>query len=222
MAKFSLHSKRDRIKTLITKLENDQSVQARDVNLVLSAEQRKKMEAEWSLQKTKRQPTKPELISSYEKALKVAAIWQGRLERYKASKPTTYKVFVDRNAKQLEHEEKVAEALKQAKTDLKKISSSKQELIAWLDREVIAKDIAGLDLDQMPRSITSRSDANRSKTTANQLLGVKTKMETKIDALKQALEQVESQIKAQGFFIEITEEEQKQKLDRLLKQIRKR
>ena len=222
MAKFSLFSKRDRIKTLITKLENDQPVQARDVNLVLSAEQRKKMEAEWSLQKTKRQPTKPELISSYEKALKVAAMWNGRLERYKVSKPTTYKVYVDRNAKQLEHEEKIAEALKLAKADLKKIVASEEELTGWLDREVIAKDIAGLKLDQMPRSITSRSDANQSKSNANQLLGVKTKMETKIDALKLALVEVEGQIKAQGFSIETTDEEQKKKLNELLTVIKGR
>ncbi len=221
MAKFSLFSKRDRIKTLIAKLEKGEAVQARDVNLVLSPEQRKQLDAEWALQRTKRQPIKPELIASYEQSLKVAVMWQGRLKQYKVSSPTTYKVYVDRNAVQAEHERKVAEALKQAKADLKKIVVSKEELSFWLDRSVAAKEISGLSIDQMPRSITSRSDANQSKSQANELLGVKSKMQTKIDALKQALEQVESEIKAQGFSLEVSDEEQKRKLKELLKVIKK-
>ena len=221
MAKFSLFSKRDRIKTLIVKLEKGEAVQARDVNLVLSTEQRKQLDAEWALQKTKRQPVKPKLIASYEKYLRVAVMWQGRLDQYKVSSPTTYKVYVDRNAVQAEHERKVAEALKQAKVDLKKIVVSKEELSFWLDRPVASKEISGLSIDQMPRSITSRSDANQSKLQANELLGVKSKMETKIDALKQALEQVESEIKAQGFLVEVSNEEQKKKLKELLKVIKK-
>jgi hypothetical protein len=221
MAKFSVFSKRDRIKTLIAKLEKGETVQARDVNLVLSTEQRKQLDAEWGLQKKKRQPVKPKLIASYEQSLRVAVMWQGRLEKYKVSSPTTYKVYVDRNAVQVEHERKVAEALKQAKTDLKKIVVSKEELSFWLDRPVASKEISGLSIDQMPRSITSRSDANKSKSQANELLGVKSKMETKIDALKQALEQVESEIKAQGFLVEVSNEEQKKKLKELLEVIKK-
>jgi vacuolar-type H+-ATPase subunit I/STV1 len=219
VAKFSLFSKRDRIKTLIAKLEKGEAVQARDVNLVLTPEQRKQLDAEWALQKKKRQPIKPELIASYEQSLKVALMWQGRLEQYKASNPTTYKVYVDRNAVQAEHERKVDEALKQAKADLKKIVASKEELNFWLDRQVASKEISILSIDQMPRSITSRSNANKSKSLANELLGVKSKMETKIVALKQALAQVESEIKEQGFSLEVSDEEHR-KLKEILKVIK--
>jgi hypothetical protein len=58
MPKFSLHSKRDRLKKLIQRLEARQAVQARDVDLVLTVAQRTAMEAEWQRQLALRKPVK--------------------------------------------------------------------------------------------------------------------------------------------------------------------
>ena len=102
MPKYSKHSLRDRLATLIQRLESGKAVQARDVELALTQEQHAAMQAEWLKQQQLRKPTKPPSITAYEKALKSSAMWQGRLDAYKASNPTTYRVFVDREAKQKE------------------------------------------------------------------------------------------------------------------------
>ena len=151
MPKYSKHSLRDRLTTLIQRLESGKAVQARDVELALTKEQHAAMQAEWLKQQQLRKPSKPTSITAYEKALKSAAMWQGRLDAYKASKPTTYRVFVDREAKQKEMELKVMAELANAKQLLRDIG----ELVVhtWLDREFSATTISAMALDSMPRSI---------------------------------------------------------------------
>jgi len=136
MPKYSKHSLRDRLATLIQRLESGKTVQARDVELALTQEQLAAMQAEWLKQQQLRKPTKPQSIADYEKALKSAAMWQGRLQAYKASKPTTYKVFVDREAKQKEMELKVlAELVKDQPHDARpSLQSNLQEIFLGHNR----------------------------------------------------------------------------------------
>ena len=218
MPKFSLHSKRDRLKKLIQRLEGAQTVQARDVDLVLTAAQKTAMEADWQRQLALRKPVKPKSVREYEKALKSAAMWQGRLNAYKSSEPTTYKVFVDRAAKQLEHEQKVQHELEQAKLLLKAVSSA--EASAWLDRAIPAKQVQRMGLEQMPRSITSRSKANQAKHNVKANMGIKTINELKLDALRQALKEVEQEIATEWEAQQLTPE-QSIKLKQLLVTIKK-
>ena len=218
MPKFSLHTKRDRLKKLIQRLEAGQTVQARDVDLVLTAAQKTAMEVDWQRQLALRKPVKPKSVREYEKALKSAAMWQGRLNAYKASEPTTYKVFVDRAAKQLEHEQKVQHELEQAKLLLKAVSSA--EASAWLDRAIPAKQVQRMGLEQMPRSITSRSKANQAKDSVKANMGIKTINELKLDALRQALVEVEKEIENEWGAQRVTPE-QTAKLKQLLVTIKK-
>ena len=218
MPKFSLHTKRDRLKKLIQRLEGAQTVQARDVDLVLTAAQKTAMEADWQQQLALRKPVKPKSVREYEKALKSAAMWQGRLDAYKASKPTTYKVFVDRAAKQLEHEQKVQHELEHAKSLLKAVSST--DAAAWLDRAIPAKQIQQMGLEKMPRSITSRSKANQAKDSVKANMGIKTINELKLDALRQALKEVEQEITNEWAAQQLTPE-QTIKLKQLLVKIKK-
>lgn len=218
MPKFSLHSKRDRLKKLIQRLEAGQAVQVRDVDLVLTAAQKTAMEADWQRQLVLRKPVKPKSVREYEKALKSAAMWHGRLEAYKASKPSTYKVFVDRAAKQLEHEQKVQHELEQAKSLLSAVSSA--DAAAWLDRAIPAKQIQQMGLEQMPRSITSRSPANQAKDNVKANMGIKTINELKLDALRQALVQVNKEIETENASQQLTPE-QSIKLKQLLVTIKK-
>jgi hypothetical protein len=218
MPKFSLHSKRDRLTKLIQRLEGAQTVQARDVDLVLTPAQKAAMEAEWQKQLALRKPVKPKSVSEYEKALKSAAMWQGRLDAYKASEPTTYKVFVDRAAKQLEHEQKVQHELEHAKSLLKVVSSA--EAAVWLDRAIPAKQIQQMGLEQMPRSITSRSKANQAKDSVKTNMGIKTINELKLDALRQALVEVNKEIETESASQQLTQE-QSIKLKQLLVTIKK-
>jgi hypothetical protein len=217
MPKFSLHSKRDRLTKLIHRLEAGQAVQARDVDLVLTAAQKAAMEAEWQQQLALRKPAKPKSVREYEKALKSAAMWQGRLDAYKASEPTTYKVFVDRAAKQKEMELKVMAELVNAKQLLRDISEL--DTSTWLDREFSSKAISAMTLDSMPRSITSRSSANQVKSQAKQKLGIKSITEVKLAALRLALQETNAEIEKEWGSLQSTQE-QTQKLSELLARLK--
>ena len=217
MPKYSKHSLRDRLATLIQRLESGKTVQARDVELALTKEQLAAMQAEWLKQQQLRKPTKPQSIADYEKALKSAAMWQGRLQAYKASKPTTYKVFVDREAKQKEMELKVLAELVKAKQQLRVIDKS--DASTWLDREFSASAISTMGLDSMPRSVTSRSSANQVKSQAKQKLGIKSITEVKLAALRLALQDANAEIEKE-WGSQISTEEQTLKLKELLAKLK--
>ena len=217
MPKFSLHTKRDRLAKLIQRLEAGQAVQARDVDLVLTAAQKTAMEADWQRQLALRKPVKPKSVREYEKALKSAAMWQGRLDAYKASEPKTYKVFVDRAAKQKEMELKVMAELVNAKQLLRDISEL--DTSTWLDREFSSKAISAMTLDSMPRSITSRSSANQVKSQAKQKLGIKSITEVKLAALRLALQETNAEIEKEWGSLQSTQE-QTQKLSELLARLK--
>ena len=217
MPKYSKHSLRDRLATLIQRLESGKTVQARDVELALTLEQLAAMQAEWLKQQQLRKPTKPQSIADYEKALKSAAMWQGRLQAYKASKPTTYRVFVDREAKQKEMELKVLAELVKAKQQLRVIDKS--DASTWLDREFSATAISAMALDSMPRSITSRSSANQVKSQAKQKLGIKSITEVKLAALRLALQDANAELEKE-WGSQISTQEQTQKLKELLAKLK--
>ena len=217
MPKYSKHSLRDRLATLIQRLESGKAVQARDVELALTKEQHAAMQAEWLKQQQLRKPTKPQSITAYEKALKSAAMWQGRLDAYKASQPTTYRVFVDREAKQKEMEHKATAELANAKQLLRDISQS--DMHTWLDREFSANAISAMTLDNMPRSITSRSSANQVKSQAKQKLGIKSITEVKLAALRLALQEANAEIEKEWGSQQSTQE-QTQKLSELLAKLK--
>lgn len=180
------------MQTLILRLEGGRSVQARDVQLVLSKPQLAAMRAEWEKQKQLRKPNKPKEITAYEKALRSAVMWQGRLEAYKVSRPTTYRVVIDRASKQRELEQKAAAKLVDAKSLLAVIKASVSK--SWLDRAVRPTAIPALTADQMPRAITSRSSCNVARSTVRDRLGFKSITEIKLAALRDALKTVNEQI----------------------------
>jgi hypothetical protein len=217
MPKYSKHSLRERLATLIQRLESGKAVQARDVELALTKEQHAAMQSEWMKQQQLRKPSKPQSITAYEHALKSAAMWQGRLDAYKASKPTTYRVFVDREAKQKEMELKVMAELANAKQLLRDISQS--DMHTWLDREFSANAISAMTLDNMPRSITSRSSANQVKSQAKQKLGIKSITEVKLAALRLALQEANAEIEKEWGSQQSTQE-QTQKLSELLAKLK--
>ena len=217
MPKYSKHSLRDRLATLIQRLESGKAVQARDVELALTKEQHAAMQAEWLKQQQLRKPSKPPSITAYEKALKSAAMWQGRLDAYKASNPTTYRVFVDREAKQKEMELKVMAELTNAKQLLRDIGEL--DVHTWLDREFSANAISAMTLDSMPRSITSRSSANQVKSQAKQKLGIKSITEVKLAALRLAWQEACAEIEKEWGSQQSTQE-QTQKLSELLAKLK--
>ena len=194
MPKFSLHSKLSRIQKLIEEFEQGNTPQARDVALVLSTQQRAAMDEVWKQQKAQRAPTKPAELQAYEQQLKVAAMWQGRLERYKTSKPTTYRVLVDRVSKQVELQSKADAELQSAKHSLMQALQTDSATAALLDRHVVMASIDGMGIGDMPRCITSRSKSNLANTGNKHLLGKQSIREIKLAALRGALAEVQRAI----------------------------
>lgn len=194
MPKFSLYSKLSRIQKLIAEFEQGNTPQARDVALVLSAQQRAAMDEVWKQQKAQRTPPKSAALKAYEQQLKVAAMWQGRLERYNTSKPTTYRVLVDRVAKQAELQSKVDAELQSAKRSLMQALQTDSATAALLDRHVVMDSIDGMAIGNMPRCITSRSKSNLANTGNKHLLGKQSIRDIKLAALRGALAEVQREI----------------------------
>jgi len=197
MPKFSLHTKRSRIQKLIAEFEQGNTPQARDVALVLSTQQRAAMEEAWKQQKAQRAQPKSAALKAYEQQLKVAAMWQGRLERHKATPPmlpiTAY-LWDDRMAKQATLQSKADTALKSAKQALLQALQTDAEIAALLDRHVVMGEIDGMAIGDMPRCITSRSKSNLANTGNKHLLDKQSIREIKLAALRGALAEVQREI----------------------------
>ena len=197
MPKFSLHTKLSRIQKLIAEFEQGNTPQARDVALVLSTQQRVAMDAVWRQQKAQRAPTKTAELKAYEQQLKVAAMWQGRLERHIATPPmlpiTAY-LWDDRMAKQATLQSKADVELQSAKRSLMQALQTDSATTALLDRHVVMDEIGGMTIGNMPRCITSRSKSNLANTGNKRLLGKQSIREIKLAALRGALAEVQREI----------------------------
>jgi len=194
MPKFNLHTRRSRIQKLIAEFEQGNTPQARDVALVLTTQQRAAMDEVWRQQKAQRAPPKSAAFKAYEQQLKVAAMWQGRLDRYNTSKPTTSRVLADTVAKQAEMQRKVDAELQSAKHLLSQALQTDLATASLLDRQVVMNGIDGMAIDDMPRCITSRSKSNLANTGNKHLLGKQSIREIKLAALRDALAEVQREI----------------------------
>jgi len=194
MPKFNQHTRRSRIQKLIAEFEQGNTPQARDVALVLTTQQRAAMDEVWRQQKAQRAPPKSAAFKAYEQQLKVAAMWQGRLDRYNTSKPTTSRVLADTVAKQAEMQRKVDAELQSAKHLLSQALQTDLATASLLDRQVVMNGIDGMAIDDMPRCITSRSKSNLANTGNKHLLGKQSIGEVKLAALRGALAEVQREI----------------------------
>ena len=197
MPKFSLHSKLSRIQKLIAEFEQGNTPQARDVALVLEPQQRAAMDEVWRQQKAQRALPKSAELQAYEFQLKMAAIWQGRLERHKATPPmlpiTAY-LWDDRMAKQATLQSKADAALQSAKRALVQAMHVDADIEEWFDRGVVVDSIDHMAIGNMPRCITSRSKSNLANTGNKHLLGKQSIREIKLAALRGALAEVQREI----------------------------
>ena len=160
MPKYSVATRRARIQKLIDKLTQGSSVQARDIDLVLTEQQRDTMAHAWSQQKEICTPNKPKAITDYEHQLKLTVLWQGRCDAYAKRGTSTSKVYVDRVAKHAELTAKAMAELTKAHVLLAEILAD-TSMASWFDRTVSVKQINQMSLNQMPRCVTSISTANQ-------------------------------------------------------------
>jgi hypothetical protein len=201
-------NKKKRIAELIKRLEQGESVQARDMNLVLTPSQAKAMDEAWANQKDVRKPVKPKEIKEYEKLLKQAVMLYGRYEKYE-NETNNLNATTTKKERKNEFTEKTKLAIKDAQYYLVNEIAKQSSLREWFDREFDLDGVdIGLELVRLPRLITSRSE--------NKLVGIKdqqsykTIKEVKLDALRNALIEIDAEIlewnKANGY-VEQTEEQ---------------
>ena len=111
MPKYTPELKKRRIVELVQRLEKGIDVQARDMALVLNAQQRAFMESAWAKQKALREQSKPKLIAQYELLVKRAAIAHGRHARYDVKASPRSNVLTDRVSKKQELADKAKDAV---------------------------------------------------------------------------------------------------------------
>lgn len=185
MPALSLQARAERIEELINRLRSNKSVQARDINTVLSQKQRRAMEYAWNEQKELRKEEKPTDLLKYEKKLREALLWYGKADQSSAVRnPRSYRQNRTRSEN---FESKAVSAFEDALECLQDILDRDPSLRFWLDRDIdfSPEGQLSLDPDGMPRVITSRSRENKSS--PKEAFGWKSKSEIKIEALESAL-----------------------------------
>lgn len=189
MARFTDRSRLQRIERLIAKLDGDQDIQRRDLDAVLTAEQRESFAAAWEEQCANRRPQKPAEIKTYERLLAKADLTYGKFDSYSARRKSRSNVIVDRAARARELKAAADRAYERALEYLQEILAQDPSLCIWLDRAVdfSAENAPTLDPPSMPRAVTSRS-LNRLASVGDRFGEVLSKRELKRRALQEALD----------------------------------
>ena len=191
MAKYTAKSRKQRIETLIARLESGRDVHARDLELVLTPEQLKAYKARRSEQKQIREEPLPQEIADYQKMLHRARMWEGRAEQFGGRTANgRMKNGVKRSEQQVKLNNKSDSLMEAAAEHLREALAIDPTLRIWLDRDV-TQDSDGeihIDIQDMPRVITSRSYDNALRGYGREsALGKTNIRECKTEALQAAL-----------------------------------
>ena len=189
MPKFTQTSKRERIIELIKRLEDGDTVQARDVDLVLTTRQQAELRSDWKEQLELRKIEKPSSVIRYEKKLQEALMWYGRYEQFRTKKTKGNGTALERFARREALGRKQESLFEDALEILQETVSEDENLRTWFDRDIDFSFGSNLGIDpiSMPRVLSSRSLDNLAGKDWKQNFGVKTKIEHKIDCLRRAL-----------------------------------
>lgn len=197
MPKFNTETKRARVAELIKRLERKETVQARDINLVLSKQQQREMNNAWNGQIDLRKQEKPADVTEYEQMLQQALLAYGQFVKYSAKQPKAGKIVIDRKARADKLRNKSDGLFEAALEHLQEIIQADPSLCVWFDRE--ADFTAGSDISidpiGMPRVITSRSLDNEAKGAFEVRFGKMTITENKLEALRRALAELDAELR---------------------------
>jgi hypothetical protein len=211
----------ERIEERLGDLEAGKELEAREINVLLTTQQRQRLKADWQAQQKLRNLKRPTAFTAYEAKHKNAVAWIYKCHKL-ASKTRAERV------KLLTAQTKCVEALRQAHTTANKLVKSKPNYAVWFDRELdstlCVDELSETDLAtnnwllllkyvQLPIIVTSR---NADKLlTVEERFGWKTIRELRIDCYKQALklasdniledlekEQYKQQVRADRIFLD--------------------
>ena len=221
MPKLSSLQILERIEERLRDLEAGKELEAREINVLLTTQQRQQLKADWQAQQKLRKLKRPIAFTEYEAKHKNAVAWIYKCHKL-ASKTRAERV------KLLTAQTKCAEALIQAHTTANKQVKSKPNNAVWFDRDLdstlCADELSETELAtnnwllllayvQLPIVVTSR---NADKLmTVEERFAWKTIREVRIDCYKQALnlasdnileeldkEQFRQQVRADKIFLD--------------------
>jgi hypothetical protein len=176
---MNFNLKINRIKTLIERLENHETVTNRSLARVLTTEQIKALENEWIQERAARKVVKPKAIVKYDSLVKTAVFLNGRMERMCHLKSPHHKI------KAMAH--KADSAFEQAIEFITEAIQNDGQLRAWIDRDLSE---ATCDPIGIPRVIGSTSFECRNKSKYPFL--ALTKRHLKLGALNSALDELQA------------------------------
>jgi hypothetical protein len=211
----------DKIEERLRDLEAGKELEAREINVLLTTQQKQKLKADWQAQKKLRKLKRPTAFTAYEAKHKNVVAWIFKCHKL-ASKTRAERV------KLLTAQVKCVEALTQAHAIANKLVKSKPNYAVWFDRDLdetlyadifFEKELATnnwlllLAYVQLPIVVTSR---NADKLmTVEERFAWKTIREVRIDCYKQALklasdniledlekEQYKQQVRADKIFLD--------------------
>jgi hypothetical protein len=203
-----------RIRELIARLEDGKDVQARDLKIVLGAEQYKDYKQRWCDQKELRAEEKPDDVVEYEALLKEALLAYAKYGKYCGRSSSRSNLIVNRSQKATELLNAADSAFERALEFLSEAFEQDPSIQRWFDRNLdFAPDsLLSIDPVGMPRAVSSRSlDNQSSKRTA---LGLLSKREVKLEVLRDALERRAEVV------VEMEEIAKREKLRSLMKRLR--
>lgn len=183
---------------MIAKLDRGQDIQKRDLDAVLTAEQRESFAAAWEEQRANRRPQKPAEITEYERLLVKADLAYGKFDSYSARTTSRSNVIINRAARARALGGAADRAYELALEHLEGILAQDPSLSVWLDRAVdfSAENAPTLDPPSMPRAVTSRS-LNRLASVGDRFGEVLSKRALKRRALQEALESLRGDAQGQ-------------------------
>ena len=217
MPRTSNTDKIQRLKELITRLNDGQEVALRDFTIATNLKQRKAFKTMWQEQMEIRRQLKykPKVIREYEKKLKKALMANGRYEALDSRKASS---------KQSKMGAKAEGLFEEALECLSELLAQDENYRQWFDRDIVFGAYGNIDInpEQMPRVITSKSLDNLNKNGARNNFGLKTKAELKIEILAQALAELTTEMAsdAEKEEIELKERKQAIKLKEMLKDLK--
>lgn len=193
MPTFTPEYKKRSIEKAIALLGKNVELQKKSITVLLNDDLKKELNDITITQKNLRSQKKPSAITNYEKLQKQALMLFGRYESYDVKATIISNLIVDREAKKLEFADKAKMSINKARNYLVSEISKNPKLTYWLDRDVRldAFDV-GLDLEQLPYAITSRSE--KKLVGIKYRFGLKSIKEIRLEVLGKALMLVENEI----------------------------
>ena len=185
----------DRLKNLISKLEEGGQVTPRDLRALLSKDDLEEIKLAWDEEKSSRDLAKPPAIKKYEKLLQTACSYYGLMEKYSSE--------ISRNEYlTAEFSNKADAAFEYAIDFIREAEDGDENIQFWIDRDIYGE--IEYDPTSIPRVIGSKTYECQVKRKSP--FPLQTKREVKLQVLEEILKRMVGDFEGnslEAFMVEI-------------------